>query len=567
MYDNVKKENRFLRCAHKLIAMEGVLLKWTNYLSGWQPRWFILDNGVLSYYKSQEEVNNGCKGSLKMSVCDIAVHSTDHCRLDLIIPGEQHFYVRASTPQERQQWLVALGSSKASLKNGRPPEDSELRLYCDLLMQQVHSVKSATQEEGQPDISKLDEATSLLGATCDTFIQTLEDCMKLVNATIVLESPHQIRDSPLTSQQSLILPNPKSSRHNLQRPSSGDSVSGQRRRTSPTSKEGTPLSSKQNSRRRTASETSYSDQSLSDLSFDVTREQTNNSDKVNQSLSRTHNQMRSRSQSQPIKHNEKDEKLVVGNTTHSSSNGIHSLDTNLDKTKCISGSNLSINSEDDFKDAIDARVPTFFSTMNPSFMDLKYDKDGGIPVEPFLGACKSLLPIFDKFNATAFAPVKMDFQGNIRKIQQKYSTNPESFLTLQSIVIAEMNSNQHHISSSATVALLWMKRGLQFIREFFFEVVEGKSDMVQSVGNAYSRTLKPFHGWVVRGVFAVAVKALPYKDVFLSLLGAPNSNVNSPLFMQSLMADLENHVSAMDVTIKVLNDFYKFHSLDEEGQV
>jgi pleckstrin family protein A (phosphoinositide binding specific) protein 8 len=75
--------------------MEGVLWKWTNYWTGvkelwflhklvsllhaqlfflgWQPRWFILDeSGVLVYYKSQEEVHQGCKGSLKISACEIS---------------------------------------------------------------------------------------------------------------------------------------------------------------------------------------------------------------------------------------------------------------------------------------------------------------------------------------------------------------------------------------------------------------------------------------------------------------------------------------------------------------
>ncbi|KAJ8957785.1 hypothetical protein NQ314_006500 [Rhamnusium bicolor] len=36
---------------------------------------------------------------------------------------------------------------------------------------------------------KMDEATRLLGATCDTFIKTLEECMKLSNANIVYELP------------------------------------------------------------------------------------------------------------------------------------------------------------------------------------------------------------------------------------------------------------------------------------------------------------------------------------------------------------------------------------------
>ena len=52
----------------------------------------------------------------------ISVHGTDPSRLDLIIPGEAHFYVKAATPQERQQWLVALGSAKACLTNGKPTQ-------------------------------------------------------------------------------------------------------------------------------------------------------------------------------------------------------------------------------------------------------------------------------------------------------------------------------------------------------------------------------------------------------------------------------------------------------------
>lgn len=39
--------------------------------TGWQTRWFVLENGILSYYKSQEEVIQGCKGSVKVSVCQI----------------------------------------------------------------------------------------------------------------------------------------------------------------------------------------------------------------------------------------------------------------------------------------------------------------------------------------------------------------------------------------------------------------------------------------------------------------------------------------------------------------
>lgn len=47
---------------------------------GWQPRWFVLYDGILVYYKSQEEVSQGCKGSLKISACEISGEWQLHMR-------------------------------------------------------------------------------------------------------------------------------------------------------------------------------------------------------------------------------------------------------------------------------------------------------------------------------------------------------------------------------------------------------------------------------------------------------------------------------------------------------
>uniref|UniRef100_A0A6P7FND5 Pleckstrin homology domain-containing family A member 3-like isoform X2 n=1 Tax=Diabrotica virgifera virgifera TaxID=50390 RepID=A0A6P7FND5_DIAVI len=175
--------------------MEGILWKWTNYWNGWQTRWFVLENGVLSYCKSQDEVKQGFKGSVKVQACEINVCFLDNTRMDLVIPGEQHLYLRAATSQERQKWLVALGTAKAGINRNEKSIDepnpdalkskkSELRLYCDLLMQQVHVIKSAALHDNGPEIEKMDEATRFLGATCNTFIKTLEECMTLSNVDV-----------------------------------------------------------------------------------------------------------------------------------------------------------------------------------------------------------------------------------------------------------------------------------------------------------------------------------------------------------------------------------------------
>jgi hypothetical protein len=57
----------------------------------------------------------------------VTVHASDNTRLDLIIPGEQHFYVKASNAQDRQEWLVALGSAKAT--KGKFSDDPGKRVF------------------------------------------------------------------------------------------------------------------------------------------------------------------------------------------------------------------------------------------------------------------------------------------------------------------------------------------------------------------------------------------------------------------------------------------------------
>lgn len=48
-------------------------LQWTNYIHGWQDRWVVLKNNTLSYYKSEDEREYGCRGSLCLSKAVITV--------------------------------------------------------------------------------------------------------------------------------------------------------------------------------------------------------------------------------------------------------------------------------------------------------------------------------------------------------------------------------------------------------------------------------------------------------------------------------------------------------------
>ena len=53
--------------------MKGTLSKWTNYIHGWQERYFMLDGGLLSYFKSETDTQYGCRGSISLHKTKIAV--------------------------------------------------------------------------------------------------------------------------------------------------------------------------------------------------------------------------------------------------------------------------------------------------------------------------------------------------------------------------------------------------------------------------------------------------------------------------------------------------------------
>lgn len=58
----------------------------------------------------------------------------------------------------------------------------------------------------------MDEATKLLSATCDTFIKTLEECMKLSNANVTFEQLNDVTlpPAPISTNSTLKKPNAKS---------------------------------------------------------------------------------------------------------------------------------------------------------------------------------------------------------------------------------------------------------------------------------------------------------------------------------------------------------------------
>lgn len=85
-------------------GVAGVLHKWVNYGKGWRPRWFVLQDGVLSYYKIHgpdkilvnQEMLKGSKIIGEESMRRISRFSNGHLQNRSKPVGEIHLKVSRS---------------------------------------------------------------------------------------------------------------------------------------------------------------------------------------------------------------------------------------------------------------------------------------------------------------------------------------------------------------------------------------------------------------------------------------------------------------------------------------
>lgn len=89
-------------------SMKGFLKKWTNFTTGYKLRWFVLENGVLSYYKRQGDTENACRGSINMKHARLHVGSTEKLQFEIHSKGSPKFNLKANHPVETSRWVYAL---------------------------------------------------------------------------------------------------------------------------------------------------------------------------------------------------------------------------------------------------------------------------------------------------------------------------------------------------------------------------------------------------------------------------------------------------------------------------
>ncbi|XP_066289516.1 glycolipid transfer protein-like [Branchiostoma lanceolatum] len=192
----------------------------------------------------------------------------------------------------------------------------------------------------------------------------------------------------------------------------------------------------------------------------------------------------------------------------------------------------------------------FFTDYEHQFQSVP--EDGKVETEPFLLASLRLLPFFDMLGPTTFAMAKADVSGNIEKVRKKYETDKEKYKTLTDIVEQELEENGGK-PGYAIDALLWLKRGLEYIHEMVKNVIASDSEgnnLCPCIQKAYKDSIKKFHPWMLQKLINLAIKAVPYRSDFLQTVGGNKPGQSE----EQIIEDLKVFEGRLRANIAAIND-------------
>lgn len=195
--------------------ISGTLSKWTNYIHGWQDRYIVVKDGVMAYYKSQQDTGYGCRGSVSICQASIKPHEFDECRYDVCV-NDSVWYLRAESPEEKQRWLTFLESHKmeyesnnghlrrhgsavsltsnnfstasaSSFRKGRGLREklAEMETYRDILIRQVDTLQGFFDACATAAASIRVREVNANGIGSDSDDETLITDMKAMRANVV----------------------------------------------------------------------------------------------------------------------------------------------------------------------------------------------------------------------------------------------------------------------------------------------------------------------------------------------------------------------------------------------
>lgn len=175
--------------------MKGYLKKWTNYRGGYKLRWFVLEDGVLSYYKHQDDTGTACRGAINMRIAKLYMDPQDKQRFEIQGKSSVKYHLKANHEVEAKRWYWALNNA--------------IQFSKDEAREEVKRSQQDQEALKQAKIEQLDKRLTKEGDTASFTSSKVTNSRNLAPSTS-LGVPLSAHDSASRSGQSVIDDGPES---------------------------------------------------------------------------------------------------------------------------------------------------------------------------------------------------------------------------------------------------------------------------------------------------------------------------------------------------------------------
>lgn len=148
--------------------MKGYLKKWTNYRKGYQLRWFVLEDGVLSYYKHQDDSGSACRGAINMRIAKLHMSADEKTKFEIIGKSSVKYTLKANHEVEAKRWFWSLNNSIQWTKDQAKEEERQAARNAEMLKhakaEQSGSLSIQDSHSENASVSELRRNSSHMGS-------------------------------------------------------------------------------------------------------------------------------------------------------------------------------------------------------------------------------------------------------------------------------------------------------------------------------------------------------------------------------------------------------------------
>ena len=190
-------------------------------------------------------------------------------------------------------------------------------------------------------------------------------------------------------------------------------------------------------------------------------------------------------------------------------------------------------------------------------------------LEPFLDAFATTSQVGEVFGPLLTLAQKND-EANFAKVRAASGKLGEP-PTVRALLAGEKGTGAHKpggvlAEPSAAIALLWMRRTLQFLRALLegLAAADEGAALAGMAKDAYGKHLEPYHSWLLKNTFRMGLGGVPKRDDVLRKLGPTLSDAERD---RTCIRDMGEVVRLLGVVVDSLRRDFAELDLEDTRKV